>query len=110
MSPEHLLVAGRDADGHQRIVEGRVGLTHADVTHARTGEACCDLGKLSLARSRKHDRMGAFVQISRRTLAGRMHDVCGQDPYREIASDDNVVKEDVRASPFRRITAFARAS
>lgn len=93
MATQNLLPARHDADGHERVVPGRVRLVHPDVRHGRDGEASSKLAQGLLVGDREHDGEGAGTQVPWARFTRGVHDLGALNSAREIVANDDVVDD-----------------
>lgn len=93
MSSQQLLSRGHDAEGHDRSVEGSVGLGDPHVADLRSIEARGEMVKRQLVGDGERDRVRSFGEVPRARLTCAVDQVRGLEAAADVRSDDDVVKE-----------------
>jgi predicted alpha/beta-hydrolase family hydrolase len=109
MSPEVLLSARDDADGHRLAGVVAFGLHDDAARDAARAEVFGDVAKRALVGNGQHDGEGPRPEVSGARLASRVKQVRGEDAQRKVTPNDGVVSEGrggfFSRAPVRRLTA-----
>lgn len=95
MSPDHLLPAGPQAQGHQGAVIGRVGFVDAHQRHAAGLQPIGFEREVQLVAGLKSDRERALSQVAGGGLTGRVDQCSGLDSSGEVGANDDVVRDGI---------------